>query len=394
MRTYVNVNPKLIRWAIDRSGLSGRGAGHPILDKAESWLVGDKKPTLRMLEDFAKKVMVPLGYLFLDEPPIEQLPIADYRTFDDSLPKNPSPNLIDTIHDMQLRQEWMRDYLIEIGAGTVPFIGTLNNKISIVDAARQIKKDLGLPDDWSRQCDKWADSFKILRNAIDQVGILVFTNGVVRLNTSRPLDPEEFRGFVLLDKYAPLIFVNRNDTTSAQIFTLIHEVAHIWMGRSGLFNLQHWEPSADQGEKYCNKIAAEFLLPEDDLLRVWQTVSQHERPFRQLASLFKISPIVAARRAFDKQLISRNEFFQFYTQEQERWEFLKEEKKQKKQSGGDFHATQSLRFSKRFIDAIAASVGEGSLTYHDAYQLTGMRGKTFDHFLFHVQKTEQYGGED
>lgn len=386
MPTYIDVKPELIRWAIDRAGLSGKMSGHAILEKAESWLHGTKKPTLRMLEDFARKVMVPLGYLFLDEPPVEKLSIADYRTFDDKRPRRPSPNLIDTIHDMQRRQEWMRDYLIEIGTDRIPFIGSLTENLPVVDAAKQIKVDLKLDDDWSRRCSTWDNSLKKLRDVADQAGLLVFTSGIVRLSTTRSLDPEEFRGFVLIDDYAPLIFLNRNDTLSAQMFTLAHELAHLWMGRDGLFNLRRWESSDDSAEKRCNEIAAEFLVPEESLLQAWPTVRKSDQPFKQLAAIFKVSPLVIARRALDKRLITKEMFFRFYERDRELWLFRKEEKKQKKQSGGDFHATQSVRFASRFVRAIASSVGEGSLTYYDAYQLTGMRGKTFDHFLIHHQE--------
>ncbi len=176
------------------------------------------------------------------------------------------------------------------------------------------------------------------------------------LNNHRPLDPQEFRGFVLCDEYAPLVFVNGADSKSARMFTLAHELAHLWLGKDGLFNLVKMMPDRDDTEQFCNRVAAEFLVPRHKLQERWQEASASGRPFQKIARWFKVSPVVAARRALDLNLISRDQFFAFYEADQREWERRKAEEKQKKTGGGpNFYAVQDSRLGKRFAYAVVST---------------------------------------
>ena len=215
-----------------------------------------------------------------------------------------------------------------------------------------------------------------LRRAAEAAGILVVINGVVGNNTHQPLNPQEFRGFVLCDAYAPLVFINGADAKSAQMFTLAHELAHLWLGKDGLFNLLDLETSADEVEKFCNRVAAEVLIPTAELSDCWPVESRKPEPFQALAKRFKVSPLVAARRALDAGLITRADFFQFIKayQEDER------RRAAKRSPGGDFYKTQETRIGRRFGIAVVRAAREGRLLYRDAYRLTGLAGKTFDQY--------------
>jgi Zn-dependent peptidase ImmA (M78 family) len=115
----------------------------------------------------------------------------------------------------------------------------------------------------------------------------------------------EFRGFVLVDEYAPLVFINGADGKAAQMFTLAHELAHVWFGRSAAFDLRDLQPANERTELACNSVAAEFLVPKTELQRSWPTLQQDPEPFQAIARQFKVSALVGARRALDLQLISR-----------------------------------------------------------------------------------------
>ena len=153
---------------------------------------------------------------------------------------------------------------------------------------------------WSRtgpsDIAKWEDALRTLCNSAERIGVLVATSSVVGLNNHRPLDPQEFRGFVLCDSYAPLVFVNGADSKSAQMFTLAHELAHLWIGQDGLFNLIRMMPHTDATERFCNQVAAEFLIPGHKLSERWKEASATDRPFHTIARWYKVSPLVAARR--------------------------------------------------------------------------------------------------
>jgi len=374
----VAVKPELIRWAIDRSGLPTDELCKKF-PKLEEWKSGDRKPTFRQLEDFARKTMTPFGLLLLDEPPDEHLPIPDFRTVGDTPIRKLSPNLIDTIHEMQRRQTSMRELLLDEGHEQLPFVGSASESRNVQSLAQRIRQELDLAPDWAESLATWEDALKVLRDAIERTGILVFSNSVVGLNNSRPLDPEEFRGFVLCDPIAPVIFVNDADSKSARMFTLAHELAHIWIGRDGIFNLVNMMPHQDEIERFCNSVAAEFLIPEYKLRDCWNDVKAKQSRFRLVARRFKVSPVVAARRALDLKLITRPQFFAFY--EKDRADFMKAKAAMKeKKGGGNFYATQAVRLGPSFSRAVVRAVSEGRMLYRDAYRLTGLKGATYDRY--------------
>ena len=376
MAQRVSAKPELISWAIDRSGLAEDDLLRTF-PKLDQWRSGERQPTLRQLEQFANKTMTPLGYLFLEEPPDEQLPIPDFRTVGDTPIGRPSPNLIDTIQSMQRRQSWMREYMLEDGHPPLEFVGCARNARNIVSLAARIREALGLNVDWAEQHRTWEDALRTLRNSSERVGVLVATSSVVGLNSHRRLDAEEFRGFVLCDTYAPLIFVNGADSKSARMFTLAHELVHVWIGRGGLFNLIQTMPHNDTTERFCNQTAAEFLVPGHKLRERWDEAKGTSNPLRTIARWFKVSPVAAARRALDLRLLTRTQFFAFYQHDQEEWHRRRAEEKKRKKGGPNFYDVQDARLGKRFAYAVVRAAREGRLLYREAYRLTDFKGGTF-----------------
>ncbi|MSP36994.1 MAG: ImmA/IrrE family metallo-endopeptidase [Deltaproteobacteria bacterium] len=370
----VAVKSDLISWARERSGV----ASDELLKrfpKYREWESGAAQPTLRQLEALAKTTFTPLGYFFLPEPPEDRLPIPDFRTLPGAQPKRPSPNLLETIQTMQQRQGWMRDFLREQGQEPLAFVGSVSLGVDLNELAAGIRAALSLSNDWAHRESNWTEALKTLREATEDAGILVVINGVVGNNNRRKLDRSEFQGFVLTDEYAPLIFINGADFKAAQMFTLAHELAHLWLGRGGVFSFEEMQPVNNEVEVICNRAAAEFLVPAAQLQSVWQESQETDEPFQFLARHFKVSPIVAARRALDLQLMSRPEFFEFYHAYEE------DDRRQKQtSSGGDFYATQGTRIGERFANTVIRAVIEGHLLFRDAYRLTGLYGKTFDRY--------------
>ena len=340
------------------------------------WLSGNQQPTIKQLEKFAAQTYTPLGYFFLSDPPEERLPIPDFRTVTDQRVSRPSPHLLDTIFAIQLRQEWMRGFLIEQGEPRLPFVGSRTLQDKPEEVAREIRRTLGLEARWSRTLPTWEEALRTLVQNIESVGVLVMINGVVENNTHRPLDVEEFRGFVLCDHHAPVIFINGRDAKAAQMFTLVHELAHLWLGQGGISDFNALLPSGNAVEIFCNKVAAEFLVPAEEMKNEWEVVKRAEKPFERLARFFKVSPVVVARRVLEMELINRKRFFDFYQ------EYLETtaERRARSAGGGDFYRTLGSRLGMRFPSAVYGAAREGRLQYRDAYQLTGLSSSSYDRF--------------
>jgi transcriptional regulator with XRE-family HTH domain len=177
------------------------------------WESGEASPTLKQLESFARATHTPIGFLFLDEPPDERVPIPDYRTMGGPGVGRPSADLLDTIFLCQLRQEWYRDFALVTGQGGVGFVGTLDASPPVQEAADNIRTTLRFGIDERGQ--SWSEALTLLVDRAEEAGALVMTSGVVGSNTHRELDPHEFRGFALVDSLAPLIFVNGADIKAA-----------------------------------------------------------------------------------------------------------------------------------------------------------------------------------
>ena len=370
----VEVQPELLRWARERSGREAEYL-RKRFPKLDAWEGGTALPTFRQLADFARTTYTPIGYMFLQEPPDDNLPIADLRTIGDEPLRRPSPNLLDTVYAMQRRQAWMRDELIiEYETPPLSFVGRFQFTDEPVIVAEAIRETLGLELGWASRNPNWESAQRFLRDRIESIGVLLFINGILGNNTHRKLDAEEFRGFALVDEYAPLLFINNADYKTAQMFTIAHELVHIFVGETGVSHFENFQPSAHAIEQFCNRAAAEFLVPERELHDYWDRVPRTSTRYSSIAHHFKVSSVVAARRALDLDLIGRDEFFAFYNEhgakERNRW--------QQTQGGGDFWNTQRWRIGPRFAAAVIRAVKEDRLTYKEAYSLTDLRGDTFD----------------
>lgn len=169
------------------------------------------------------------------------------------------------------------------------------------------------------------------------------------------------------------MFINAADAKAAQLFTIIHELAHVWLGESAGFDNQNLLPANDTIEKLCDAVAAEFLVPATDLIDLWQNKPSIDYARRY----FKVSLIVIARRAMDLGLITKAEFFIFYNGYIESFKH----KKENQGSGGDFYATARKRVSVSFATYVNQAVNQNKLLHRDAYKITGLKGDTFQKFI-------------
>lgn len=365
-------NKSILLWGIERAGFQ-LDEFLKIESRVNDWIQDIKQPTVKQLEEIAKKIHLPFGYLFLDNPPKEEVNFPFFRSNEkNGITKHVSLNVYDTIQIIQSRQDWLKEYLLEGHNDPLPFVGKFDSSNNPTQIAADIRNVLHLNELWASQFSTWENALNHLTVSIEDAGIIVTFNGVVGNNTKRKIPVDECRGFVLVDDIVPFMFINNSDSKAAQVFTIAHELAHIWIGFSAGFDFRDMSPANDDTERLCDRIAAEFLVPEYIFKDKWNK----SQDFQTLSRFFKVSPIVVARRALDLGYVSKKGFFEFYN------EYLQNEYYVKSNSsGGDFYLTAKKRISPTFAIYVNSAVKSGRLLYRDAYRLTGIGGDTFSTFI-------------
>ena len=366
--TTIAASVPVLRWAAQRARLHDDDLATRFR-KWPLWLSGEAMPTLKQLEDFARLSHTAIGYFFLPAPPVLALPVPDFRTLRDEVLAEPSSDLLDTLYLCQQRQDWYRDHARMHGLPALPFVGSASVQETPEAVAQRLREVLGLSAEARRQQPTWSDALRQLIAKADDAGVMVMVSSVVGSNSHRKLDVGDFRGFALADSLAPLVFLNGADSKAAQMFTLAHELAHLWLGASGVSDAQAGQVPEQHTERWCNQVAAELLMPMAELQAAYQPHAPIPDEIQRLAREFKVSTLVALRRLFDAGYITQPALWQHYREEQERLRALKE----RSGGGGDFHRSLGARTSKRFSRAIVASTLEGLTSFPDAFRMLGMR---------------------
>lgn len=370
----IQINPQLLNWAIERSMKSA----DELLRKfpnLKNWQNESKSPTLKQLEKFAKATFTPIGMLFLQTPPKEVLPIDDFRTFQDDDFNRPSANLLDTIYASQQRQEWYQTYCRQNGFDKQPVAGKWTIRDDPEDVAKKICQIFSFHHNYS----SWQNALSDRTALIEKQGILVMSSGVALGNTHRSLDLNEFRGFALSDEYAPVIFINAKDSIAARSFTLMHELAHIVIAQNGVSNTNSYNENTNSVEKWCDKVAAEILVPSQEFKQNYQyNLNSLGEDLTHFSKFFKVSTLVILGRIYDLDYLDKRNFWRLFREEKAKLiKILQQQKTQSK--GGNYYNTKPASVSKLFVKTITASTLEGSTLYRDAMQLLNIKSiKTFN----------------
>lgn len=374
--TRVTIQPNLLTWARERAGLSLDALAKKFPKIAE-WEAGELQPKLKQIENFSKSVHVPIGYLFLPEPPQESLPIPDFRTVSDRSITRLNVNLLDTIYLCQERQAWYRDHARLHRFTPIDFIGKAKLSDAPTEAAKAISTRMNLAMDERNQLPNWAETLRQLVAKAEGLGVLVMASSIVGGNSHRKLEVQEFRGFALVDSLAPLIFINAADSKAAQMFTLAHELAHLWLGESGVSDTEAGKApehlSAGQAgeiERWCNAVAAELLMPMQATCAAYRPDAPLTDEIQRLAKRFKVSTLVVLRRLFDAGFLDEETLWQNYRQESERIANLD---RSGSSGGGNFYRTFEVRNGKRFARAVIASTLEGQTLFQDAFCMLSVK---------------------
>lgn len=364
-----HINPALLRWARERVGLDAQAAARAAglsSEQIDRWERGEVRPTFRQAQNIAQALHVPFGYFFLAAPPADLLPLPDLRTAAGIAVTRPSVDLLDTVRIALQRQAWFVEYQIEQGAQALPFVARFKTNADPKRVAANVRSVLNIDVEHGQRT--WEAYFRDLIDAAERIGVLVMRSGIVGNNTHRKLDVSEFRGFAISHPLAPVVFINAADAPAARLFTLVHELAHLWVGASGV---SHAAPGETRREEvFCNAVAGEFLVPADLLRQEWAHVpGEAAEPAARaavLAQRLHVSTLVVMRRAHDLGLIDRPTFVEHYAKTLAAF-------RDEGGGGGSFYRNASAKNSARFARAVVAEALSGRMLLREAGALLGVQ---------------------
>lgn len=374
---YALINPDIISWAIKRSGLAMSDISKKLSIKQEKLAEieqGKASIAFGKAKQFANITNIPFGFLFLNEIPKEdKLALPDLRTIDSKDLSEPSQALKEIIRLNQERVEWYRAYLSELGVEENSYVGSLS-KANINEMTAFLNEKLNI-----NKTKDAKDYYRQLVKSIEALGIMVIQDSNLGHHT-KPLNIEEFRGFAIADDIAPLIFINTADSLNAQLFTLIHELAHILKGESGVSD--NSVSSVDPTEQFCNAVAGEFLVSKEEFVKQWDSLDKTslDVAFDTLAKSFHVSRHVVARRALTLNYIDKQQYENYINKIRE--EFLASKKKN--DSGPSYYVVKNSKLSSQLSQAVISQTLSGRMLYRDAGYMLGIKPSNIEKFAQNV----------
>lgn len=382
----VQVQPALLKWARERASMSTAELAQFVGTKnapapLEEWESAPGPVTIssKTLEKLAVKTRAPYGMLFLSSPPDEHLPIRDFRRTSKEGRSRPSLELIETIDDYQIRQSWYSEVLQEEGADPIEFIGSASLADNPDSLAQNISNSLRIGTEERRRLSANDDVALWLIKRLDESGVTVVRKGYSGSATKQTLKKEEFKGFALADRFAPFIFVNGTDWPASQVFTIVHECVHLWLGESAI-PAGDWFDGADLPvERFCNRVAAQVLMPASEVDQLWVPSLSVKKNLEVLSQHFRVSSLALLYRAVRRNLISDAQFQSALQSSNSEFRLASQAKSES--SGGSFYNNVGVHLGKRFVQEVLTRTLGGKTLYTEAFSLLGTRKTSVIHTM-------------
>lgn len=361
MGDKANITPKVLKWARESARLTPEAAAAKAgvtSEKLLSWEEGLDQPTIRQAEALAKAYRRPFAVMFLPEIPRDFQTLQDFRR---KTAKELGTASVFIIREIQQKQAWISEVLQE-EEKPLPFVGKFNLKSDPAAVAKDILTTLNI--------DPLNYAGKPIREWIDKAEAKgIFVSRTSFIHSRLKLDSDEMQGFSISDSYAPFVFVNSEDWDAPQLFTLVHEIAHIWIGESGVSNEVEIQAGARDKlhpiELFCNKVAAEALLPTATMKNTNGAVFTSGDTVFKAAEKMGVSSFAFLVRSLNMGLISQYKYqqlkkeadkgFQLFLQKQAEADAKRKLKAKEKQGGPNYNLLlvykNGIQFTKFVIDA-------------------------------------------
>jgi len=372
------ITPEVIRWARETAKMTLEEAAFKFkrpTDVIEGWESGKIRPTLPQVRRASTVYKRPLAVFYLPNPPEDFQTLRDFRSFGGQRVQAYSAQLDLLIREARYRQERVKEIVIAEGSERLGFVGSKKITDDPQLIAKEIRQNLKITYEQQKAFKTTREAFKIWMLKAEDMGIFIFRRRTVKT--------KEARGFLISDDYAPLIFINSDDSDSGQIFTLVHELGHLWLGISGVSDLEVASLSGNEDiqriEIFCNRVASNVLIEQQVFSQEWAATEMYNqtRPrIEEIAKTFKVSREMIARRLLDNKVIS-NDFYQELRHEyHDKYIESKEKKDQKmrdSEGGPSYYRKTASNLGHSLIRTVVAAYLNGTVSARDATDILSVK---------------------
>lgn len=360
MAKKISINIDTLSYYVEQSNVT-LGLLQESMPDYDRFINGNKLPTYSQLEKISKLIKIPVGLLSLEKPVDVNTQRLSFRTHKSQEITDMSPELRDTIIEMQEKQAFLQNQIDENINLTNSQITRATDHLII---AEYIRNRLSIPINHLSESKN--TPIRYFRDKISSAGVFIFFNGKIRDNTHRPLNSNEFRGFSLNSPSAPIIFINQKDSQNAQLFTLIHELVHLFIDNEGISNKdEQSDYSRTEVEALVNRVAAEILVPKMLFER------ENTLDIEELANKYQVSRYVITRRLLDIGKINQNQYDNMIDS------LEVSVSSRRRSTGGNYSNNLKFRIDKTFFRFVHNAIMQDRVSYTEAFRLIGTGYKGF-----------------
>lgn len=375
------ITPEVLKWARESARMPLEVACSKLnvpIEKLQSWEQGESLPTMVQAEKAAQLYRRPFAVLFLPKIPRDFTLLHDFRA------KSAAPlgtAAVFIMREIQQKQQWLRELYEENEEEILPFVGRFNQNASPEQVAADILRTLDIDPTRYKSTyplREWIRLVEAQRICVSRISFI---------HSRMKLDSEEFQGFVIADNLAPFIFINSDDYDAPQLFTLVHELAHIWIAKSGVTEVYSpglkAKAQLDHTELFCNEVAANALMPTQAIAAVRSQLASYEAITR-LATRFGVSTLALLVRSLNLGLISQPTYKSYKAQAEaafrdyeRRQAQLREQQKREKKGGPSYHTLQLSKNGRLFTQIVIDAFNGGAIASTQASTLLNTQVNKF-----------------
>jgi Zn-dependent peptidase ImmA (M78 family) len=388
MSEKAHINPQVLRWARETAKITLEQVAQHMkktVHQIIAWEEGTDHPTIKQAETLAHYYRRPFAAMFLPRIPSDFQVLRDFRS---NARGEFSTGLVFMMREVQEKQLWARAAFEEAGDPQLTFVGRFDRRVSAETVASDIRRTLAIE---TKAIGENPLKYWIQRAEAARIFVSLSSN----FHTRMKLDSDEVKGLAIADPFAPFVFLNTDDWENSQLFTLVHELSHIWINQSGVsvdvcIDFREGQPTnIDPVELYCNEVAANALMPSGEIKERIRAGIASFSQVDALARQFRVSSLAMLYRLGNLSIISRRQLASFRKESDRQFQqyVAKQEAAAQRRPGSpDYYILQLRRNGRAFSQLVMDYYRGGHISGTEASRLLRVKLNNFPSLEKHLYR--------